>query len=161
MKLISILLINIFLMINSIRNENELLNKAWGSVCKINFCGAALEECIDKDCLGKVNCKACVESYRKTCSICVDEIYDETAQITLPDQRKTIICDLNNQLHVTVCDFYCRSLFKQNYKCEIISNIPVCNCIDIATSTTTAPSTTTTTFLFTTTKKPDHQSNTF
>ena len=146
-------------MINSIRNENDL-SKAWGSVCKVDFCGSALEECTEVGCFGKPSCKTCVENYRNTCSRCVDDIYDETSQITLPDNRKTIICDMNNHLHTIVCNFYCWGLFKLNYKCEIISNIPVCNCID-----TTTPSTTSTTTISSTrpitTKIPEYPSNMF
>ena len=150
MKLISILLINLFLMISSIRNENDL-SKAWQSICKINSCESTLQECINDGCFGKVSCKSCVEDYLPSCSRCVDDIYDEAAQITLPDNRKTIICDISNQLHTTVCNFFCRSLFKLNYKCEIISDMPVCNCMDASTTTTSTMTTTTT-------KNPDNPS---
>ena len=136
MKLISILLISLFLLINSVRNENDL-NKTWMVVCNINSCESTLQRCINDGCVGKVSCKSCVDNYLPTCSRCVDDIYDETTQITLADNRKTIICDLNNQLHKTVCNFFCRSLFKIDYRCEIISDMPLCNCIDISVSTTT------------------------
>ena len=139
-------------MISSIKNEPSSLNKAWQSVCTIYSCESTLQQCINVGCLGKANCKSCVEDYPTTCSKCVDDIYDETTQVTLPDNRKTIICDMNNQLHTTVCNFFCRSLFKPNYKCEVISDIPVCNCLDIATSSTTTSTTTTT-------KKPENPSN--
>jgi hypothetical protein len=135
MKQSSIFLINFFLLINSIRNENDF-NKAWQSICKINSCESTLKECVSDGCFGKANCKSCVEDYLPTCSRCVDDIYDESTQITLPDNRKTIICDINNSLHTAVCNFFCRSLLKPNYKCEIVSDIPVCNCFDTATSTT-------------------------
>ena len=137
-------------MINSIITRNESgLNKAWQSICKISSCEPLLQECISDGCFGKANCKSCVDDYEPSCSRCVDDIFDETAQISLPDSHKTIICDANNQLHTTVCNFYCRSLLKPNYKCEIISDITVCSCIDIMPSTTTAS----------TTKKPDFPSN--
>ena len=139
-------------MISLIRNENDLTSKAWQSICKINSCESTLQECINDGCFGKISCKSCVEDYHTTCGRCVDDIYDEAAQITLPDNRKTIICDINNQLHTTVCNFFCRSLFKLNYKCEIISDMPVCNCIDASTTTTSTMTTTTT-------KKPDNPSN--
>jgi hypothetical protein len=144
-------------MISSIRNENDP-SKAWQSICTINSCQSTLEICINAACFGKANCKSCVEDYQSTCVRCVDDIYDETAQITLPDNRKTIICDMNNQLHTTVCNFYCRSLFIPKYKCEIINDIPVCNCGD---TTTPAPTTTTrlTTTTPTTTKGPQYPSN--
>jgi hypothetical protein len=148
MKLIGIFIINFFLLINSIRNEDNS-NKNWEFICKINSCESTLQDCIRGGCLGKPNCKSCVESYHTTCGRCVDDIYDETTQITLPDNTKTIICDLNNNLHSTVCNFYCRSFYKPNYKCEIISDIPVCNCIDTTTTSTTT----------TTTKKPNYPSN--
>ena len=147
MKQIIVLIINVFLMINSIRNETYF-DKAWQAICKVSSCEPHLQECINDGCFGKPNCKSCVDVYSSNCSRCVDEIYDETAQITLPDNRKTIICDMNNQLHTTVCNFFCRSLVKPNYKCEIISDIPVCNCIDSTSSpasTTSTPSTTITT----------------
>ena len=182
MKLISILLINLFLMLSSIRSEYDLglIFKGWETTCKIiTSCESTLNQCIENSCLGKTSCRSCVETYLTSCLRCVDEIYDETTQITLPDNRKTIICDMNNQLHTTVCNFYCRSLFKLNYKCEIISDMPVCNCIDTTTltpttssmtsttiTTTKTPTTTTattinptTTVLSTTTKKPDNPSN--
>ena len=158
MKLISILLINLFLMMSSIRNENNF-SKAWQSICKINSCEPTLQECINDGCFGKVNCKSCVEDYHTTCGRCVDDIYDEAAQITLPDNRKTIICDINNQLHITVCNFFCRSLFKLNYKCEIISDMPVCNCMDTTATSTTTTTTTFPTTLTTTTKNPNNPSN--
>ena len=148
MKGISII-INVLLLISSIRSENSF-SKAWETICKINACEPTLQDCISDGCFGKASCRSCVETYHTTCSRCVDDIYDETTQITLPDNRKTIICDVSNQLHRTVCNFYCRTLYKPNYKCEIISDIPVCNCIDIATTTTT-----------TTTKKPDYPSKFF
>jgi hypothetical protein len=111
----------------------------------INSCETTLQQCISIGCFGKANCKSCVEDFSPSCSRCVDDIFDETAQITLPDNRKTIICDANNQLHTTVCNFFCRSLFITNYKCEILSDLPVCNCKEIATSPPTTRTTTTTT----------------
>ena len=159
MKLISILLINLFLMISSIKNEPSNLNKAWQSICKINSCEPTLNECISDGCFGKASCKSCVEDYLPSCSRCVDDIYDETTQVTLPDNRKTIICDISNQLHTTVCNFFCRSLFKLNYKCEIISDMPVCNCMDTTTPTSTNTTTTLSTSSTTTTKRPDNPSN--
>ena len=147
-------------MINPIRSEYDLgLNfKGWETTCKITSCESTLNQCIVNSCLGKPSCRSCVETYLTSCSRCVDEIYDETTQITLPDNRKTIICDMNNQLHTTVCNFFCRSLFKLNYKCEIMSDIPVCNCMDTTTPTpttsTTTPTTTLPTTLTTTTKTP-------
>ena len=158
MKLISILLINLFLVMSSIRSEYDL-NKSWPVVCVINSCESTLQQCIDGGCLGKALCKSCVNEYHTTCGRCVDDIYDETTQVTLPDNTKTIICDMNNQLHKTVCNFFCRSSFKLNYKCEIINDMPLCNCMD-KTTTITSTSTTTiipTTFT-TTTKKPDNPS---
>ena len=152
MKPISILLINLFLLISSIRSEYDKLEKSWPVVCTVYSCESTLQQCISVGCLGKAFCKSCVEEYHTTCGRCVDDIYDETAQITLPDNRKTIICDMNNQLHTTVCNFFCRSLFKLNYKCEIISDVPVCNCMDTTTPTTTTAASTTT-------KKPDNPSN--
>ena len=151
MKLHIVLLINLFLLISSLRSEPSNLNKSWQAVCTINSCESTLQQCIGVGCLGKVSCKSCVDVYHTTCGRCVDDIYDESTQITLPDNRKTIICDINNQLHTTVCNFFCRSLFKLNYKCEIISDMPVCNCMDTTTPTTTATSTTT--------KKPENPSN--
>ena len=163
MKLMSILLINLFLIINSIRSEYDL-DKSWQAVCAISSCQSTLQQCINDGCLGKALCKNCVNEYHTTCGRCVDDIYDETTQITLPNNRKTIICDMNNQLHITVCNFFCRSLFKPNYKCEVISDMPVCNCMDTTTPTTSSTTSTTTTLsttLTTTTKKPDYPSKFF
>ena len=158
-----ILLVSFFLLINSIKNENDLTsNKGWETVCHESSCKSTLEQCIQNGCLGKASCKSCVEYYLSTCSKCVDDIYDESTQITLGNNNKTIICDANNQLHTTVCNFYCRSLFKPNFKCEVISNIPVCNCIDLTTTTSTTTTTATRfpTVTTTTTKKPENlQSN--
>ena len=159
MKLIRIFLINLYLMINQIRSEYDLdlIFKGWETTCKITSCESTLNQCIVNSCLGKPSCRSCVETYLTSCSRCVDEIYDETTQITLPDNRKTIICDMNNQLHTTVCNFFCRSLFKLNYKCEIISDMPVCNCMDSTTpttSSTTSATTTLSTTLTTTTITP-------
>ena len=159
MKTISLVLMNLLVLVSSTRSKYDL-NKSWPVVCKINACEPTLKECISDGCLGKALCKSCVEEYHTTCGRCVDDIYDETTQITLPDNRKTIICDMSNQLHTTVCNFFCRSLFKLNYKCEIISDMPVCNCMDAAITTTSTTSTTpTTTTSTTTTKKPDNPSN--
>ena len=137
-KLISIFSINLFLLINSVRNENDL-NKTWMVVCNINSCESTLQRCINDGCVGKLSCKSCVENYLPSCSRCVDDIYDETTQITLSDNRKTILCIPESQLHLTVCNFFCRSLFNQDYKCEYISDlfVPICNCIDKVVSTTT------------------------
>lgn len=129
MKQLSI--IALFLMISSVRNENYFkTSKAWQSICKINSCEATLTDCINHSCFGKENCRSCVEDYLPSCTRCVDDIYDATALITLPDNRKTIICDMMNQLHLTVCNFFCRSSYKPNFKCEIINDFPVCNCIE-------------------------------
>jgi hypothetical protein len=142
---------NLLVLVSSIRSEYDS-NRSWPVVCKLNSCEPTLQQCINSGCLGKALCKSCVEEYDTTCGRCVDDIYDETTQITLPDNRKTIICDMNNQLHTTVCNFFCRSLFKLNYKCEIMSDMPLCNCMDATTPTTTTSTTTTT-------KKPDNPSN--
>ena len=150
MKKFVLIIINFLVLINSTKNENNLAtSKSWESICKIQSCESTLEQCILSGCLGKTSCKTCVETYHTSCSRCVDDIYDETTQVTLPDSHKTIICDANNQLHTIVCNFYCRSLYKPDYKCEIISDIPVCNCIDMISSTTTTS---------TTTKKPNYPS---
>ena len=135
--LLNIFLINLFLLVSPIRSQSYF--KAWQSICSIYSCEAHLQQCISLGCFGKANCKSCVEDFSSTCSRCVDDIFDETAQITLPDSTKTIICNANNQLHSTVCNFYCRSLYKINYKCEIVSDFPVCNCNPIAPTTTTTP----------------------
>ena len=136
------------LIIGSKRSENNFY-KAWQSLCAINSCESTLQECINHACFGKANCKSCVEDYKPTCSKCVDDIYDETAQFQLPGSNiKTIVCDSKSQMHTTVCNFFCRSLFKPNFKCEVISDFPVCNCIDsftTTTTTTTKPTTPTTT----------------
>lgn len=142
MKLLILTLISLFLVISSIRSEYEL-TKAWQSICLINSCEATLQECINHSCFGKTNCKSCVEDYKPTCSKCVDDIFDVTAQIQLPGNINTIICDKNSQLHTTVCNFYCRGLFKPVSECEILNDFPVCNCVDSFTTTTTAPTTTT------------------
>jgi hypothetical protein len=155
MKQLSVLLINALLLISSIRNENNF-DKAWQSICTINSCESTLKQCISIGCFGKANCKGCVEDFLPTCSRCVDAIFDETAQITLPDNRKAIACDSHNQLHTTVCNFYCTSLSKSNYKCEVIGGFPVCDCFETAkstaviTTTSTTPTTTTTTPTITT-----------
>ena len=97
-------------------------------------------------CFGKANCKSCVEDYKPSCLKCVDDIYDETAQIQSPSTNtNTIICDNNNQMHSTVCNFFCRSLFKPFYKCEVINSFPLCTCMDTVPTTPTTTTTTTTT----------------
>ena len=157
MKTISLVLMNLLVLVGSTRSAYNFY-KSWPVSCVIYSCQSTLQQCINSGCLGKALCKSCVEEYQTTCGRCVDDIYDETTQITLPDNRKTIICDMSNQLHTTVCNFFCRSLFKLNYKCEIISDMPVCNCMD-ATTTTTSTTSTTMTTTTTTTKKPDNPSN--
>ena len=167
MKTISLVLMNLLVLVSSTRSEYDLglIFKGWETTCKITSCESTLNQCIENSCIGKLSCRSCVETYLTSCSRCVDDIYDETTQITLPDNRKTIICDMSNQLHTTVCHFFCRSLFKLNYKCEIISDMPLCNCMDTTptpTTTTTFPTTratTTSTTSTTTTKKPDDPSN--
>ena len=128
--------------ISSLRSRTSF-NKAWQSQCLINSCEPTLQECISHACFGKANCKSCVEDYKPTCSKCVDDIFDETAQIQLPGiNSNTIICDSNNQMHTTVCNFFCRSLFKPFYKCEVLNSLPVCTCMDTLPTTTTTPTTT-------------------
>jgi hypothetical protein len=138
MNLNSVLLINLFFMLSSIRSEYDL-NKSWPISCVIYSCESTLHQCMNDGCFGKLSCNSCIETYLASCSRCVDDIYDEAAQITLPDNRKTIICDINNQLHTTVCNFFCRSLFQLYYICEIITNMPVCICMDTTTTTTKKP----------------------
>ena len=148
--------------ISSLRSKSSF-NRAWQSICSINSCESTLQECISHACFGKANCKSCVEDYKLECSKCVDEIYDETAQIQLPGlNQNTIICDSNNQMHTTVCNFFCRSSFKPFYKCELISSIPICTCMDsLTTSTkTTTPISTTPTPTTTTTKTTTTTENT-
>ena len=152
MKSLKILrVILFFLMINKIRNES--LSKNWQTICKIYSCEATIEKCIENGCLGKASCKSCVETYQSACSRCVDDIYDESTQIALPDNNKKLICDVTNKFHLTVCNFYCRSLFKIYFKCEIMSDIPVCDCKDGQDVSTTTSTTTTTT------NEPDYPSN--
>ena len=136
MKQLSIFWLSLFLMIGSIRSEN-LTSKAWQSICKLSSCEPTLKECINQSCFGKENCRSCVEDYSANCLRCVDDIHDPTALITLPDNRKTIVCDMNNELHLTVCNFFCRSSYKPSSKCEIKFDVPVCSCMDSTISLTT------------------------
>lgn len=129
-------IIFLFLLINLIKSEFFSLNKNWDTTCRFlsiffySECERTLERCIIgiNGCLGTENCRSCVEASQSSCKRCIDDIFDETTQITLPDNKKTIICDMNNKLHTTVCNFYCRSLNFTNYKCEILNDLPICNC---------------------------------
>jgi hypothetical protein len=154
----SLILLNVLLMINSISNESGL-NKAWESICKINSCEPTLQECISDGCFGKTNCQSCVKDYNTNCSRCVEDIFHETAEIILPGNRKTIACNSHNQLHTAVCNFYCRSLSKSNYKCEIISDFHVCDCFETTKFTTVTTTTTTTPSTKTRTTTPVYPSN--
>jgi WD40 repeat protein len=116
------------------------LSHEWEQICEI--CQETLEQCIENDCLGEEECQDCIIENSLNCVSCFAEIFDESAQITLPDDSRTIICDADNELHVTVCNFFCRSLFKPNYKCEILNDVPVCNCLDKTTSLTVTTGTT-------------------
>jgi WD40 repeat protein len=134
--------------------HKDISSPKWAKSCQ--KCHRPLENCKDLNCLGKKACNKCIFIVNSfDCHSCLTEIFQESSMITLPDKRKTIICDKNSDLHTTVCNFFCRSLFKPNYKCEIVSNMPVCNCMDTTTSnpttTTTTPITTTTTTTPTTT----------
>ena len=111
----------------------DISSPEWVRSCQ--ECQKPLNQCIDDNCWGEEACKECIHANYSNCSECLAEIFQESSQITLPDNRETIICDINNQLHITVCNFFCRSLFKLKYKCEIISNMPICTCIDITLTT--------------------------
>jgi len=102
--------------------------EGWEMICEMNSCQLILEECTNKGCLGKEGCKSCVESYQTTCLSCVLQIYDQTALVTLENDESTIVCDANNQLHKTVCNFYCRGLNKVYYKCETKEDQQICSC---------------------------------
>ena len=116
--------------------HNDISSPKWEKSCQ--KCHRPLENCKDLNWLGKNACNKCIIIANSfDCDSCLTEIFQESSIITLPNKRKTIICDKNNQLHTTVCNFYCRSLFKPNYKCEIVSNMPVCNCMHTTTPTTT------------------------
>ena len=115
-------------------------NQVWEYVCE--SCQETLEQCIENDCLGEEECQDCIIENSLNCVSCFTEIFDESALITLADNSKTIICDANNELHEIVCNFYCRSFFKPNYKCEILNDVSVCICVDKTTSFTETTGTT-------------------
>ena len=129
---------------------NQIITpKGWESTCKILFCQTSLQTCVTNGCLGQVDCRKCIESVNQNCLRCYDDIVSQAFYIQSNNQP-TIVCDKNSDLHQVSCQLFCRSNNYADSKCDIVNNVPVCNCLlnsssSTATSTSTTPSTTTST----------------
>ena len=137
--------------------------RGWESICSILSCKPVLENCIRTNCIGKENCRNCVQNENEMCLRCVDGLINE--ENYLLNGNKTIICDSVNSLHLTTCNFYCRMKELLSWTCEQLGGYPLCNCksslmttslttTTIITTTTMPDTTITTATPSTTTKKP-------
>lgn len=105
-------------------------DEGWEKTCEMYSCRSKLMECANQRCLGKEECTRCVQSYDSLCLRCVYGIFDEAGHVTLANNETTIVCDAGNQLHVTVCSFYCKSLNRVNNQCKTENGRKVCKCLD-------------------------------
>jgi WD40 repeat protein len=117
--------------------------KLWISSCRLSNCQNALEMCVRDGCLGKAMCQMCIQQYSSECLKCVNEILSESEDL-LGANQPTIFCDNANPLHQAACSYFCRTNYKTQSKCVVISDLPICNCeIDlpstIVSSTTNKP----------------------
>jgi hypothetical protein len=131
------------------RGENKLVSKeeqkTWLTTCRLLDCKSTLRECISDGCLGKQSCKSCIQLTNIACLRCFDDILNEVDDF-LGSAQSTIICDKSNELHTTVCEFFCRTNFKTYWQCDVLNGIPLCNCNAMPQSTSQmSPITNTTT----------------
>jgi hypothetical protein len=126
MKILLSLLIIIFI-IKSIKTNNlKHQERGWESICSILSCKPVLDNCIRKSCLGKDDCRNCVQSENQMCVRCVDGLLNE--QDYTINGKPTIECDSANNLPQTTCNFYCRIKESLAWKCEQRGGYPLCNC---------------------------------
>jgi len=138
-----LLIIWLLLTTKLISNEAQ---KTWLTTCRLLDCKPTLRECINDGCLGKQSCKSCIQLTNVACIKCFDDILNEVDDF-LGSGQSTIICDKSNELHLTVCEFFCRINFKTYWQCDVLNGIPICNCnptlqITSQTSPITNPTTT-------------------
>jgi hypothetical protein len=122
----SILLILIFENSDCFKLNDSPVEKSWETICSILSCKPVLDKCIENDCIGIDQCKACVQSQNRNCNRCVDELLKE--QLFSINGTQTIICDPMNNLHQTTCGFYCRMSENLDAKCQQVGDNPLCVC---------------------------------
>jgi hypothetical protein len=146
-------LIIVILIVKDIKsNSLKRQERGWESICSILSCKPVLENCIRNNCIGKDNCRNCVQSENQNCVRCVDGLWNE--QYFTINGAQTILCDPVNNLHQTTCNFFCRMKNSLEWKCEQIGGYPLCNCEGEPMTPTTTTTTTTTATTSATTNKP-------
>jgi hypothetical protein len=126
-----------------------LVQKGWESICSVLSCKPVLDNCIRKNCIGKDECRSCVQSENQICMRCFDSLINE--QYFTINGNQTIICDQVNDFHQTTCNFFCRIKGSIAWKCEQFGGYPLCNCeIDLITTKTSEIPTSTATTISTT-----------
>ena len=120
-------------------------HRYWTVSCRSVLCQQGLDLCISTNCLGHRQCKAIINEYYSSCSLCANEILDNS-QHELINGNYYPICDSEDDLHVKACLFYCRSNYNPNGECVKENNVPICKCVTGFTipSTTSITITTTT-----------------
>jgi hypothetical protein len=123
--LLSLLTIAVLKIIVAQNSKTQDL-KVWENICRILSCKPVLDNCIRNNCMGKDECRNCVQSENSICVRCVDGLLND--QIFTINGTQTIICDPVNSLHQTTCNFYCRMKEGLRWKCELIEGNPLCRC---------------------------------
>jgi hypothetical protein len=111
----------------------------WLVSCRSLQCETGLQFSIASNCLGPRDCRAVIDEYYPSCSLCANEILD-TSHHELVNGKYYPICDSTDDLHVKACLFYCRSNWSKMGTCIELDNIPICTCakqIESAATTTT------------------------
>jgi len=152
MNLLTIIFITYSVTLAKSETNQVITAKGWESTCKILFCQTTLQTCVTNGCLGQQDCRKCIETVNQNCLRCYDDMVSQ-AYYTSINNQPTIVCDKNLELHQVSCQLFCRTNNFIDSKCDLVNNVPLCNCISTTTTTsTTTPTTTTTTPTTTTTK---------
>ncbi len=112
--------------------HSQLVNpseKVWINTCRIFYCEYGLNMCVRNGCLGRSNCQNCIKEFFASCEICAQDIFSE-AQDFLNTGTATLLCDPSDQLHQVACSFFCRSNLKLYSECKLMSQKPLCQCLD-------------------------------
>jgi hypothetical protein len=99
--------------------------RRWIGPCNSNNCDKIIEKCISIDCLGRIQCRRCVEFYSLECSECIYGIFDLNEQEVINDKIQ-FICDKHNEIQTKACTIYCRGNMYYNGSCETKS----CECFN-------------------------------
>ena len=103
------------------------LSEYWIASCNSILCKQGLEICISSNCLGARQCKAIIDEYSRTCSLCANEILN-ISHHKLVNGSYYPTCYSGDDLDILACLFYCRSNLFSNGECIRQNNVRICKC---------------------------------